>query len=86
MAIMPLHSKNPNRLFVLSFRLCGAGTRPGNRRIGYPSHRIARYEDLAALVLVSDSHRDVMTRLAFRSQTVGAASLALGARPLVLGV
>jgi len=69
-------SRNPIRLFVLSFRLSDAGTKPKTRRIDYPC-----YEDLAALALLV---RVSETCLVFRSQTGRAA--ALGVRSLVSDV
>jgi hypothetical protein len=78
-------SRNPIRLFVLSSRLCGAGTTPRNRRIDYPNRRIAWYEDLAALgLLVHLADKRMMTFLIFHSKTEPAA--ALGAWSLVLDV
>ena len=78
-------SRNPIRLFVLSFRLCGAGMMPRTRRIDYPNRRIAWCEDLAALgFLVHVADKRMMTFLIFRLETGPAA--ALGARSLVLDV
>lgn len=79
--IINLDSRNPIRLFVPSFRLSGAGTKPRTHRTGYPSRHVADLA-VALLVHVSDSHKT--TCLVFRSQTGG--EVFLGARSLVLGV